>query len=143
MSSTSRLAKGSSCMPLDSSDPVVRLLVQKAEHDLHAATILVSEHDLVDVVCFHCQQAVEKMLKAALLASGVEPPRAHDLGFLLETLETAKPAPRGLREVCAVLADFGVAPRYPGWEAEVGPIDPVDVLRIATTGVDLLRPLVR
>jgi HEPN domain-containing protein len=53
--------------------------------DLAAAQVLAaSEGDFSYVVCFHCQQAVEKMLKAALLASGVEPARTHDVGFLLE-----------------------------------------------------------
>jgi HEPN domain-containing protein len=81
------------------------------------------------------------MLKAALLAAGVEPPRIHDLGFLLETLEAIRPVPDGLREVCAALADFGVAPRYPGWEAEVGTVDTGDALRAARRGMELLGPL--
>jgi HEPN domain-containing protein len=120
---------------------MVRQFVEKAEHDLAAAAILATEASLADVVCFHCQQSVEKMLKAALLAAGVEPPRIHDLGFLLETLEAIRPVPDGLREVCAALADFGVAPRYPGWEAEVGTVDTGDALRAARRGMELLGPL--
>jgi len=120
---------------------MVQQFVSKAEHDLQAALVLGREGDLADIVCFHCQQAVEKMLKAALLASGAEPARTHDLGFLLETLEAIRPIPDGLKEVCAVLADYGVAPRYPGWEAEVGPVDLVEVLRTTRRGVDLIRPL--
>ena len=128
-------------MPPDSWEPMVRQFVAKAEHDLQAATILVREGGLDDIVCFHRQQAVEKMLKAALLASGAEPPRTHDLGFLLETLEGMRPVPAGLREACAALADFGVAPRYPGWEAEAGTVDTQEVLRTSRIGVDLIRPI--
>ena len=128
-------------MPPDSQVPMVREFVVKAEHDLHAATVLAREDGLADVVCFHCQQAVEKMLKAALLAFGDEPPRTHDLGFLLETLEAIRPIPEGLKEACASLADYGVAPRYPGWETEVGAVDPEEALRAAYAGVDLIRLL--
>ena len=50
----------------------------------------------------------------------------------------------GLADVaCAALADFGVAPRYPGWEDEVGVVDSEDALRMATLGADLIRPLTR
>lgn len=128
-------------MPLESPEPMVGQFVSKAEHDLQAALVLAREGNLADIVCFHCQQAVEKMLKAALLASGIEPPRTHDLGFLLETLEAVRPIPDGLKEVCAVLADYGVAPRYPGWEDEVGSVDLDEVLRTTRRGVDLLRPI--
>lgn len=130
-------------MPPDPTEPMVEQFVAKAEIDLRAATILAAESGLANVVCFHCQQAIEKMLKAALLAAGSEPPRTHDLGFLLETLETLRPIPGGLREVCAALADYGVAPRYPGWEGESGAVDPDEALRVARTGADLIRPLTR
>ena len=53
-------------MPPETPEPMVQDFVTKAEHDLLAATILAREPRLADAVCFHCQQAVEKMLKAAL-----------------------------------------------------------------------------
>ena len=37
-----------------------------------------------DVIGFHAQQAVEKAMKAVLAIHGVQFPRTHDLGFLLE-----------------------------------------------------------
>jgi HEPN domain-containing protein len=128
-------------MPPESAEPMVRQFVEKAEHDLAAARILANEAGLAGIVCFHCQQAVEKMLKAALLASGSEPPRTHDLGFLLEMLEAIRPIPVGLNAACAALADYGVAPRYPGWEPEAGAADPDEALAAARLGVDLIRPL--
>lgn len=53
-------------MPPETPEPMVQDFVTKAEHDLLAATILAREPRLADAVCFHRQQAVEKMLKAAL-----------------------------------------------------------------------------
>lgn len=71
-------------MPPESPEPMVQQFIAKAEEDLRAATILAAEIGLATVVCFHCQQAVEKMLKATPLATGAEPARTQDLGFLLE-----------------------------------------------------------
>lgn len=41
----------------------------------------------------------------------------------------------------AGLADYGVAPRYPGWEPEAGPADPDEALAAARLGAELIRPL--
>ena len=62
--------------------------------------------------CFHCQQAVEKFLKAFLFANGVEIRKTHNIEFLLsECVEIdsdfAAIDPKNLN-------DFGVDVRYPG-----------------------------
>ncbi len=55
----------------------------KAEHDLIAAKTLLEYNPLVlDVVCFHCQQAVEKYLKAYLVFKEKDIERTHNLNFL-------------------------------------------------------------
>ncbi|MDR0935391.1 MAG: HEPN domain-containing protein [Oscillospiraceae bacterium] len=33
----------------------------------------------LEICCFHCQQAVEKILKGYLIYNGIEPPKIHDL----------------------------------------------------------------
>ncbi len=54
--------------------------VQKAEADLlNADNNLNSENIPYDTVCFHCQQAAEKFLKAYLIANGRNYPLSHDL----------------------------------------------------------------
>jgi hypothetical protein len=41
--------------------------IEKAEHDLIAAKLIVDHQPLIlDIACFHCQQAVEKYLKNLL-----------------------------------------------------------------------------
>jgi HEPN domain-containing protein len=57
-------------MPPESGVELARLLAAKARMDRAAEFLARSEGDHADVVCFHCQQAVEKMLKAAILAAG-------------------------------------------------------------------------
>lgn len=39
-----------------------------------------------DLIGFHAQQALEKLLKSALAYAGVAPPRIHDLGELMARL---------------------------------------------------------
>ena len=53
-------------MPPESAEPMVQQFVEKADHDLAAARILANEAGLAGIVCFHCKQAVEKMLSASI-----------------------------------------------------------------------------
>jgi len=61
--------------------------VVKALNDMKVA-----EHEMrlpdgemtTDAVCFHCQQAAEKLLKAYLVSRGVDFGRTHELEFLLQ-----------------------------------------------------------
>jgi len=68
--------------------------VDKAEADYQSAVALHRRRKapLPDIVCYHCQQCVEKYLKAYLIAQGSTPPSRLDQGL------------------AAVLADI-VAPR--------------------------------
>ena len=53
----------------------------KADHDYGSAHDLIefSSDCAYDVVCFLCQQCVEKYLKAMLVLNGLDVPRTHDL----------------------------------------------------------------
>lgn len=62
----------------------VEAWVAKAEHDLISAQRLLEiEPMILDNACFHCQQAVEKYLKAYLIYKGLDVERTHDIIFLL------------------------------------------------------------
>lgn len=69
--------------------------VHKAENDLRTAEyVLTMPSDCpTDTVCFHCQQAGEKYLKALLALHQVEFPRTHDLIALLNLLRACQDAP--------------------------------------------------
>jgi hypothetical protein len=54
-------------MPLD----LARTLALKADHDIQAVELLMDE-GATDVICFHLQQAAEKILKAYLQANSIE-----------------------------------------------------------------------
>jgi HEPN domain-containing protein len=58
--------------------------LEKAKHDVMSAQRLLEiEPRILDTACFHCQQAIEKYLKAFLAYKRVEPPRTHNIIFLL------------------------------------------------------------
>src|SRR5437660_1182218 len=99
--------------------PMTREWVRKAEHDVKSARIIASGPDrLYDNICFHCQQAAEKYLKALLQESGQPVPRTHDLLMLLSLLLPVHPAAlRPLRRGLDFLTQFAVDHRYPGRDA--------------------------
>jgi len=70
-----------------------------------------------DLVCFHCQQAAEKYLKAVLNEQGLTVPRTHDLESLLSLLLPTCPQLRTLRRGLKFLIQFAVEARYPGFSA--------------------------
>jgi len=58
--------------------------LEKAGHDLISAQRLLEiEPMILDNACFHCQQAIEKYLKAYLIFKGRDIERTHNIIFLL------------------------------------------------------------
>ncbi len=87
--------------------------IKKAEEDLLVINRL-TEGSIIatSAICFHCQQLVEKMLKAYLIVNGKEIKKTHNIEFLLAECadfdsEFNEIDPRNL-------SDFGVEVRYPG-----------------------------
>ncbi len=63
---------------------IVAQWLQKAEHDLIAAKILIEANPLIlDIACFHCQQAIEKHLKTFLIYHNQDFSYTHNLDYLL------------------------------------------------------------
>src|SRR5262245_40440222 len=89
--------------------------VRKAEHDIRGAAGLHGRKPpLHDLVCFHCQQCVEKYLKALLEEGGLAVHKTHDLLRLLTDLLPHYPSLVKLRRGLAILTDYAVDVRYPG-----------------------------
>ena len=93
---------------------LARQWLAKAENDLlNADNNLKSEIIPYDTVCFHCQQAAEKLLKAYLVARGVQPLFTHDLLLLLEEILPYCTDAERLRGALALLMPYAVGVRYP------------------------------
>ena len=96
----------------------------KAANDLlDADNNLAARETPCDTVCFHCQQAAEKLLKAFLSAKGIPPPRSHDLLLLLEHVLSLEPHAASLRNDLVVLTPYAVAARYPDCDADQPTLD--------------------
>jgi HEPN domain-containing protein len=94
---------------------LTREWVRKAEADVTMAQLgAAADRPPRDAVCFHCQQAAEKYLKAILQESGLPITRTHDLEILLAALVLHFPSLRRLRRGLTFLTGFAVETRYPG-----------------------------
>ncbi|RYE38011.1 MAG: HEPN domain-containing protein [Sphingobacteriales bacterium] len=63
--------------------------LHKADNDVASAKRLIEiEPAILDNACFHCQQAIEKFIKAYLIFNGIDIQRTHNIIFLLS--EAAK-----------------------------------------------------
>jgi HEPN domain-containing protein len=86
--------------------------LEKAEHYLIAAQLIIEIQPIIlDIACFHCQQAVEKFLKAFLVSQKQDFPKTHNLDLLLKMCTDISPALEGIDLLN--LEDFAVRGRYP------------------------------
>lgn len=81
-----------------------------AREDLQMAE-LAMRSSLFNQVCFHAQQAAEKILKSLIIAAGVLPPKTHKLGDLLGLLPVVMPDE--LRRKILLLDRYYIPTRYP------------------------------
>ncbi len=91
----------------------IKQWVLRANEDLLVVNKL-TEFEIIATssVCFHCQQAVEKYLKAFLISNGIDIKKTHNIEFLLSECADFDP---DFSEIDPKnLSDFGVDVRYPG-----------------------------
>lgn len=85
-----------------------------AKMDLGAAEHLLSMRPVpVEIICYHCEQAAEKLLKGSLAAFDVEPPKTHDLVVLCKLCCERDGRYEELMDACIELTPYGVQVRYP------------------------------
>jgi len=67
----------------------------------------------LEIICYHCQQAAEKALKAFLVYNCITPPRTHDLNDLRNICRNNDDNFDEIIVSCMRLTDYSVQPRYP------------------------------
>ena len=67
----------------------------------------------LEIICYHCQQAAEKMLKALILAYDGELQKTHDLGLLVNELSEFVTFSEDILNAADSLTPYGVKIRYP------------------------------
>ncbi len=93
---------------------LARQWLAKARNDLlNADNNLKAEEIPFDTVCFHCQQAAEKLLKAFLVGKGHPYSFTHDLLLLLEDILPLSTGAEALRDALSLLMPYAVEIRYP------------------------------
>ncbi|MCP4702735.1 MAG: HEPN domain-containing protein [Gammaproteobacteria bacterium] len=97
---------------------------------------------LLEAFCFHAQQAVEKSLKAILIAQSVLFPRTHNIGTLLDLLAEYVSVPEEIREA-ASLTDYAVITRYPGAAEPVDEEEYKEAVNLAEAVVSWAEKIIR
>ena len=85
-----------------------------AEADLQSALFLRNMHPApLEIICYHCQQSVEKYLKGFIALNGGELFKTHDLLILNKKCCFYNSNLSILEDDCINLTDYGVQVRYP------------------------------
>lgn len=117
-------------------DEIIKNLVNKwiikAEKDLLTAERELSFEDpITDTVCFHCQQVVEKYLKAFLVCHQVYFTKTHKIIDLLELCNSIDSSFKDELEDSDNLTDYAVQIRYPDVWLDPGIEDAEEAFEIA------------
>jgi HEPN domain-containing protein len=89
-----------------------KILATKAGEDLAVVEVCLKEDLPPSPLCFHCQQAAEKLLKAYLTALDLDFPWTHDLQPLLRLAEQSAPHLGAFREPLESFDGYAVRLRY-------------------------------
>jgi len=94
----------------------IRSWIKKADNDLKTAELVLAAYDEIipyDTVCFHCQQAVEKYLKAFLVYKDISYPQSHNLSDLVMKCLQADKSFSSIQRDAETLTPYAVEIRYP------------------------------
>jgi len=93
-------------------DDLVQGWLAKSNSDLAAANLLLESDGPYDTVCFHAQQAVEKVLKGLLAFYELPIPKTHDLEELQRLCLEVQTLPKLAGLDLTQITDYAVAVRY-------------------------------
>ena len=116
--------------------------LRHARADLALASVALPEDGLLELLCFHAQQAVEKCLKAVLLAQGAELIKTHDIGRLITALSPGLEPPQEVL-LSTRLQLYASDTRYPGTEEEVSEREHEEAVSLAMAVVEWASRQVR
>ncbi|MFQ6079778.1 MAG: HEPN domain-containing protein [Thermodesulfobacteriota bacterium] len=89
--------------------------MKRARSNLERAKVgRISDAIMYEDLCFDCQQAAEKSIKALLISRDKKFPPIHSIAGLLEIVADAGiDVPQSIQEA-VILTDYAVKTRYPG-----------------------------
>jgi HEPN domain-containing protein len=104
--------------------------LRHARSDLALARARGAPEILLESLCFHAQQAVEKALKAVLVAQGIGFPRTHNIGVLLDLIPSHSQLSARI-QAADILTDYAVSSRYPADVEPVSEAEYQEAIRLA------------
>ena len=85
-----------------------------AETDLSSAEFLQNKIPVpIEIICYHCQQCIEKYIKGFIILKGEEVPKTHDLILLNRICCKFDEDFKKIEDDCLMLTDYSVNVRYP------------------------------
>jgi HEPN domain-containing protein len=84
-----------------------------AEKDVKAASVIINEEYLTNIVAFHCQQAIEKYFKAYILECDRPLLKIHDLPKLYGMIKDIKDLEID-EDLLSIINETYIEDRYPG-----------------------------
>lgn len=130
-------------MPPDARDLEAAAWLARARQDLRAAEVdLQAEPPLLGDAAFHCQQAVEKALKALLARYGRPFRKTHDIGELAVACLEHEASLEPLLRRAAPFTEYAWRFRCPGEVFEPELAEVAEALHLAGQVVDEVAPSV-
>lgn len=100
-------------------ESLVRERIRKAERDLDTVRLtLENKPEYTDIICYHCQQAVEKYLKAYLVFLDTPFEKKHDLDYLIDLIVENDKEVEQFYDMVETLSGYAVEIRYPDEQSE-------------------------
>jgi len=98
----------------DKKNSLIKEWMLKAERDLGTARLtLDNKPEYTDIICYHCQQAVEKYLKAYLVYLDTPFEKKHDLDYLIDLIADKDKEVEHFYDSAETLSGYAVEIRYP------------------------------
>jgi HEPN domain-containing protein len=116
----------------------------KADRDFGLAS-LAHRHspEYPDLICYHCQQAAEKYLKALVVHFGLPLRKTHDLEDLLDIISAVETTiTTDFYDKARIINDYGVQIRYPEPAGDPSENDVVEALVVAKFFKDFAYPII-
>ena len=113
---------------------------EKADQDLRTAEVISNlAAPLLEIICFHTQQCVEKYLKGFLVFNGMKPRKTHDLVRLLNECSDIDSAFSKWEEACIQLTVYSVETRYPNYSYEYSVAEAEEAIAFAAQIKNFVR----
>jgi HEPN domain-containing protein len=118
----------------------IHLWLLKSQQDLAVAQLLVEQqHNYFGIAVYHCQQSVEKGLKAYLIYQDVLIKKTHNLIVLVELCMEFEARFETLLETAELLTPYATNFRYPSDQVEPEEAEARDAFRLSSEALTLIQ----